>query len=141
MNVRLQRISPNAKIPVRGSKRSAYYDLYAAESYYLNAGEVKPITTGWSVETPKGWFLDVRPRSGVAAKGITVNNSPGTVDEDFRGELKVILINHSSSAYLVAMGDRIAQCALMPMVECGFAEVKELTKTERGKSGYGSTGK
>jgi len=141
MNVRLQRVNPNAKLPTKGSVRSAYYDLYAAEGYFLSAGEVKPITTGWNVETPRGWFLDVRPRSGMATKGITVNNSPGTIDDDFRGELKITLINHSSGAYLISVGDRIAQCALMPVAECGFEEVRELTETTRGKGGYGSTGK
>ena len=141
MNVRLQRVNPNAKLPTKGSVRSAYYDLYAAEGYFLSAGEVKPITTGWNIEVPKGWFLDVRPRSGMATKGITVNNSPGTIDDDFRGELKITLINHSSGAYLISVGDRIAQCALMPVAECGFEEVRELTETTRGKGGYGSTGK
>jgi len=141
MIVRLLRVNPNAKLPTKGTIGSAYYDLYAAEGYFLSAGEVKPITTGWNVETPRGWFLDVRPRSGMAMKGITVNNSPGTIDDDFRGELKIILINHSSGAYLISVGDRIAQCALMPVVESDFVETVELTETARGRGGYGSTGK
>ena len=141
--VKLLRASPNAKIPTKGTAGSAYYDLYAAEHIYLIANRIALVSTGWRIEVPVDWFLDVRPRSGLASKGITVNNSPGTVDADYRGELKVILINLSGESFVVNIGDRIAQCALMPIVEADFIEVDygQLSETARGVNGYGSTGK
>ena len=137
----LKRLSLCAKLPTKGTQGSAYYDLYAAEDCLVIGRETKAVTTGWCIEVPKGWFLDVRTRSGMALKGIAVNNAPGTVDADFRGELKIILTGHSLDIYHVAVGDRIAQCALMPIVECDFLETDSLTETVRGKNGYGSTGK
>ena len=141
MNVKLLRVSPNAKLPTKGTVGSAYYDLYAAEDVFLLSGGIWLVTTGWKIEVPEEWFLDIRPRSGLAAKGITVNNSPGTVDADYRGELKIILINLSGAAYVIHVGDRIAQCALIPVRITNFFEVSELSETVRGEGGYGSTGK
>jgi dUTP pyrophosphatase len=144
VNVKLLRVNPNAKLPTKGTKGSAYYDLYAAESAilaYAWAENLKVITTGWRIEVPEGYFLDIRPRSGLATKSITVVNSPGTVDADFRGELKIILINLSGIAYVVNTGDRIAQCALMPVHITNFFEVSALAETARGEGGYGSTGR
>ena len=141
MNIKLLRISPNAKLPTKGTKGSAYYDLYAAENGVVYVNQVAIISTGWRTEIPEGYFLDIRPRSGLAVKGVTVNNSPGTVDADFRGELKVILINHGFGMHGVSVGDRIAQCALMPVIESDFSEVSDLSETVRGEGGYGSTGK
>lgn len=141
MNIKLLRVSPNAKLPTKGTKGSAYYDLYAAEDVYLLSGGIWLVTTGWNIEVPEGWFLDIRPRSGLATKGITINNSPGDVDADYRGELKIILINLSGAAYVIHTGDRIAQCALMPIVESVFTEVSKLSETARGEGGYGSTGR
>ena len=143
MNIKLLRISPNAKLPTKGTKGSAYYDLYAAESAILSyawAENLKVITTGWRIEVPEGYFLDIRPRSGLATKSITVVNSPGTVDADFRGELKIILMCHYGR-FDIAIGDRIAQCALMPIRITNFWEVSALSETDRGEGGYGSTGK
>jgi len=139
--VYLKRLSSNAKLPTKGTVGSAYYDLYAAEDSLIIGRETKAVTTGWRIEVPTSWFLDVRTRSGMALKGVAVNNAPGTVDADFRGELKVILTNHTLLPYQVNVGDRIAQCALMPVVECDFQETDTLTETVRGKNGYGSTGK
>ena len=141
MNVKLLRVSPNAKLPTKGTVGSAYYDLYAAEDVFLLSGGIWLVTTGWKIEVPEEWFLDIRPRSGLAAKGITVNNSPGTVDADYRGELKIILINLSGAAYVIHVGDRIAQCALIPVCITNFFEVSEFSETVRGEGGYGSTGK
>ena len=141
LNVRLQRLSPYAKLPTKGTKGSAYCDLYVAESCVLDLAETRAVTTGWNIEVPSGYFLDIRPRSGLALLGVTINNSPGVIDTDFRGELKVILTNHSTEAYYIRIGDRIAQCALMPVLECSFEEVEKLSETERGVNGYGSTGR
>ena len=144
MNVKLLRVGPNAKLPTKGTKGSACFDLYAAESAELNsenwAWKIAVVSTGWKVEVPEGYFLDIRPRSGLSIKGITVNNSPGTVDADFRGELKVILIAHVG-VQPIRVGDRIAQCMLLPVYPTSFEEVTELTETARGVGGYGSTGR
>jgi dUTP pyrophosphatase len=114
--------------------------LYAAEHILLDPGYVKLITTGWRIEVPEGFFLDIRPRSGLACSGVTINNAPGIVDADYRGELGVVLVNHGHFPYRIEIGDRIAQCALMPVVATVFAEVNELTPTTRGQKGFGSTG-
>jgi len=141
MNVRLLRVSNRAQLPIRGTPGSAYLDLCAAEFAIVDVGTVRLITTGWRIEVPEGYFLDVRPRSGMASFGVTVNNAPGTVDADYRGELKVIVVNHGFIPYQISIGDRIAQCALMPVVPTSFEEVGELTSTLRGRKGYGSTGR
>ncbi len=141
LRVKLQRLLPTAQKPKKGTEGAAYYDLYAAEQAIIDVDTIKPVTTGWNIEVPFGWFLDIRPRSGLAIKGITVNNSPGTVDDDYRGELKVILVNHGLLPHEVKVGDRIAQCALMPVQVCQFVEHKKLSQTKRGAGGYGSTGR
>ena len=141
LQIGLLRMSPLAKIPTRGTIRSAYYDLYAAESSILTIGNVTLVTTGWKIEMPEGYFLDLRPRSGMAAKGILLANASGTLDEDYRGELKIELLNLTGALYYVKEGDRIAQCARMPMLDCDFVEVERLSDTFRGEKGYGSTGR
>jgi dUTP pyrophosphatase len=138
--VKLKRLLATARIPTKGTKGSAYSDLYSAESSFIPAGEVKAISTGWLIEVPHGYFLDIRSRSGLSLKGIIISNSPGTVDEDFRGELKMLVLNSTKNHYQVNIGDRMAQCALMPVVPTDFIEVDKLSKTERGTGGYGSTG-
>lgn len=141
IGVKLLRLRPEAMLPNKGTPGSAYYDLYSAEEGILRARGLAVITTGWRIEVPMSSFLDIRPRSGLACEGITVNNAPGTVDADYRGELKVILVNHSPYQYHISIGDRIAQCALMPIFPTSFEEVEELSRTSRGEGGYGSTGK
>jgi dUTP pyrophosphatase len=141
LRVKLQRLTPAARKPKKGPEGAAYYDLYAAQDAKVYPGRTRAVTTGWNIEVPFGWFLDIRPRSGMALKGVTVNNAPGTVDADFRGELMIILHNHSSDDWDVKVGDRIAQCALMPVVECDFVIRGKLSQTKRGTGGYGSTGK
>jgi len=140
--VKLQRVSSDALLPTKGTLGSAYYDLYTVDPYDLRPHGTCIISTGWKIEVPKGYFLDIRTRSGMAGRGICVTNSPGTVDEDFRGELKVILTNlNDRQVYWIKIGDRIAQCALMPVICSTFEEVKELSITSRGTRGYGSTGR
>ncbi len=139
--VKLRRLLPEAQKPTKATSGSAYYDLYSAESYVIKPGQVCIVRTGWLVEVSQGYFLDVRPRGGLASKGLTINNSPGTVDTDYRGELLVIMINHSNGDFLVSKGDRIAQCALMPVVECNFVLRGRLSTTKRGSGALGSTGK
>ncbi len=108
----------------------------------LESGEFKVIPTGLYFELPMGVELQVRPRSGLAAKhGITVLNSPGTIDSDYRGEVGVILINHSQYAYKVQPGERIAQGIFNEVISVKFDKVIKLSSTERGVGGFGSTGK
>ena len=117
-------------------------DLVAAEAVRLEPGQRALVPTGVRIALPDGYVAFVVPRSGLAAKhGITIVNSPGTVDAGYRGELKVSLLNtDSSSAYDVAVGDRIAQLIIMPVARANFIPVDELPESSRGADGFGSTG-
>jgi len=140
--VKLFRVSPSAKLPTKGTPGSAYWDLYAAEQVTIDDRCIELVSTGWRIEVPEGYFLDVRPRSGLAIHGVTINNSPGVIDADYRGELRIVLINLGPAPWVVQIGDRIAQCALMPVVATSFeASLEELSPTTRGTQGYGSTGR
>ncbi len=111
-------------------------------SVELNPGDKALIGTGLFFAIPDGYEIQVRPRSGLAAKnGVTVLNSPGTIDSDYRGELKVILINHGKEKFTVNKGDRIAQIVAAPVTRAAFSVVESLDQTERGSGGFGSTGK
>ena len=108
----------------------------------INSGRTAIISTGIAVAIPKNYEIQIRPRSGLAAKkGISVLNTPGTVDSDYRGEIKIILINLSKKPFVIESGDRVAQMILCPVVKGELEEVKNLPKTVRGKGGFGSTGK
>jgi dUTP pyrophosphatase len=99
------------------------------------------VPAGFAMALPIGYEAQIRPRSGLAAKhGVTVLNSPGTIDADYRGEVKVVLINHGDADFVVERGDRIAQMVIAPVTSAGFAEVEILDDTARGEGGYGSTG-
>ena len=118
-------------------------DVYAylKESVTLKVGKSCVIPTGVFYEIPEGFEIQVRPRSGLAAKnGITVLNTPGTIDSDYRGELQVILINLGNEDFVVRNGDRIAQIIVAPVIQGNFVQVKNLSVTERGQKGFGSTG-
>ena len=115
-------------------------DVLAAEDVTLAPGARHAVATGLSVAIPPGYEIQVRPRSGLALKhGISVPNTPGTIDSDYRGELKVILINHGAEPFAVARGDRIAQLVLAPVIQASWTEVDELDETARGAGGFGST--
>lgn len=107
----------------------------------LKPGERFMVPTGVAIALPPGWEAQMRPRSGLAAKhGISCVNSPGTIDADYRGELKVILINHGTEDFVINRGDRIGQMVIAPVYQARFEEVDELDETERGNGGFGSTG-
>jgi dUTP pyrophosphatase len=107
----------------------------------LEPGARVLIPTGFALEIPAGYEAQVRPRSGLALKhGVTLLNSPGTIDSDYRGELMVILINHGSEPFLIRRGDRIAQLVIAPVAQVAVVAVDALTDTERGQGGFGSTG-
>ena len=137
---------PNATdlpLPKRMSEAAAGFDLYANIKYnvILKKGEPQLVPTGISIALPFGYEAQVRPRSGLALKhGVTVLNSPGTVDADYRGEIGAVLINHSDYDYVVKRGDRIAQLVIAKVEMAEFEEVNELPESERGTGGYGSTG-
>jgi dUTP pyrophosphatase len=116
-------------------------DVVSAEDVTIAPGARHPVATGLSMAIPQGYEIQVRPRSGLAFKhGITVPNTPGTIDSDYRGELKVLLINHGTEDFDIARGDRVAQLVLAPVVQAAWEEVAELDATERGSGGFGSTG-
>lgn len=129
-------------LPAYQTRGSAGIDVCSNEEVVLPAHKSRIISTGLYLEIPEGYEVQVRPRSGLAAKyGVTILNSPGTIDSDYRGEIGVILINHSDREFIVEKGDRIAQLVLQPVFQMEFEEAEELNKTERGTGGFGSTGK
>ena len=129
-------------IPTYSHPGDAGADLSSAEALILEPGQRATVATGVSIALPAGFVAFVVPRSGLAAKhGITVVNSPGTVDAGYRGELKVTLLNtDSSEPFTINKGDRIAQMIVMPVVQARFIPVEKLPESERGESGFGSTG-
>ena len=142
MIVKIVNNSDNA-LPQYETGGSAGLDLRSAENGLLKPGQFKLITTGLRVEIPYGYEMQVRPRSGLAKNyGITVLNSPGTIDSDYRGEIGVILINHGSMDFRISPGDRIAQLVLTSVEKVQWLAVGALeTSTKRGDKGFGSTGK
>ena len=132
-----------AIIPEYKTSGAAGADVCAflSEPVVIKTGEFAMIPTGLSFAIPEGYEIQVRPRSGLAAKnGVTVLNTPGTIDSDYRGEVKVILINHGKDAFTVNNGDRIAQLIVAPVTQGVFEKTDELDSTERGEGGFGSTG-
>ncbi len=128
-------------LPAYATTGAAGMDVVSAEDTVIASGARHAVATGLSMAIPQGYEVQVRPRSGLALKhGITVPNTPGTIDSDYRGELKVILINHGTADFAIARGDRVAQLVLAPVVQAAWAEVAELDATERGAGGFGSTG-
>ena len=128
-------------LPAYATSGAAGMDVVSAESVTIRPGQRHAVATGLSVAIPENYEIQVRPRSGLAFKhGITVPNTPGTIDSDYRGELKVLLINHGADDFAIARGDRIAQLVLAPVTQAQWDEVEELDETSRGEGGFGSTG-
>ena len=128
-------------LPAYATTGSAGMDVVSAENVTLAPGVRHAVATGLALAIPQGFEIQVRPRSGLAFKhGITVPNTPGTIDSDYRGELKVLLINHGNEDFAIARGDRVAQLVLAPVVQAAWQEVEELDATARGTGGFGSTG-
>ena len=129
------------ELPAYATDGAAGMDVLAAEDVTLAPGARHAVATGLAVAIPPGYEIQVRPRSGLALKhGITVPNTPGTIDSDYRGELKVILINLGAEDFAIRRGDRIAQLVLAPVVRASWLKVDELDDTQRGEGGFGSTG-
>ena len=141
--VLIKRLSKNIELPKYETNGSSGMDLSAniEKQIKIEPGKTSIIPTGISVSIPKNFEIQIRSRSGLAAKShISVLNSPGTIDADYRGELKVILINFSNKTFVVDRGTRIAQMVLCPIVKAKFKEVDNLDNTDRGAGGFGSTG-
>jgi len=133
-------------LPAYQSAHAAGLDLLAAvrenAPLVLAPGKHAMVPTGLAIALPDGFEAQVRPRSGLAAKhGVTVLNSPGTIDADYRGEIQVILINHGAEPFTIKRGERIAQMVIAPVVQAALVDVDELSATDRGTGGFGSTGR
>ena len=144
IKVQIKKLNSKVKVPKYKTDGSSGVDL---EAFIENPIIVEPnssklIPTGISLSIPQDCEVQVRPRSGLAAESsISVLNTPGTIDSDYRGEIKIILFNHGNEQFVVKNGDRIAQMVLVPIFKFQFEEVNELTQTIRGSGGFGSTGK
>ncbi|HIC10504.1 MAG TPA: dUTP diphosphatase [Campylobacterales bacterium] len=142
MEIRIKKLYPDVEIPKYQTSGAVGFDLRAVENVSIPSGETRLVGTGLAVELPHGYELQIRPRSGLALKhSITVLNSPGTVDSDYRGEIKVLLINHGKSDFQISKGDRIAQAVVNRVEIVDIVEVEELSETQRGDKGFGSTGR
>ena len=144
VKVLIKKLDPNVQLPSYKTDGSSGMDLFA---FIKNPVKIKPgtselIPTGITIAIPNNFEIQIRPRSGLAAKSnISVLNTPGTIDSDYRGELKIILFNHSKKEFIVNNNDRVAQIVLVPVSKVDFNEVDELPSSLRGKGGFGSTGK
>ena len=144
VKVLVKKLDPNVQLPSYKTDGSSGMDLFA---FIKNPVKIKPgtselIPTGISVAIPINFEIQIRPRSGLAAKSnISVLNTPGTVDSDYRGEVKIILFNHGKKEFIVNNNDRVAQMVLTPIAKVDFDEVEKLPNSLRGEGGFGSTGK
>jgi dUTP pyrophosphatase len=143
-NVIIKCFCKNSKyLPFYATKGSAGADVYADidKDEIIKPGERKAIPSGLKVEIPEGYEAQIRPRSGLALKhGITLLNTPGTIDSDYRGEVKIIMINLGADDFVIKQGDRIAQMIIAPVTKAEFKLELSLNNTERGEGGFGSTG-
>lgn len=140
--LKVVRIHEEARLPYRANEGDAGLDIYAIEQEIIQPGETTLVRTGIQIELPEGTEAQIRPRSGLALNhSVTVLNSPGTIDEGFRGELQIILINHGKAAFKVERQMRIAQMVIAPVMQVHVEEASELSESVRGQGGFGSTGK
>ena len=146
IKVKIRRIRPekNAPLPRYMTAHAAGVDIYADldRELVLGAGDRALVPTGIAIELPEGYEAQIRPRSGLALNhGVSLVNSPGTIDADYRGEISVIIINHGKEPFIVRHNERIAQMVFAPLIRAVFDEVEELGKTARGDGGFGHTGR
>jgi len=137
--VKIKKLHPEAKIPIHATPGSAGFDFYSLYGGDIMPGETKKFSTGISVEIPKGHYMRMEDRSGMALKGI--HKAGGIIDSDYRGEIGIILHNSSKETYKIEKHDRIIQGIVTPVSQADFQEVSELSETERGEGGFHSTGK
>jgi dUTP pyrophosphatase len=142
MQLRVKRLTVSAVLPNYAKPGDSGLDLYACADLEIPPGETRLVPTGIAIELPAGTEGQVRPRSGLARDhAVTVLNAPGTIDEGYRGEVGVILVNHGRRAFAVTAGMRIAQLVVQPRYEVRVVEADSLTSTDRGAGGFGSTGR
>lgn len=140
-NVKVKLLDQEAKMPYRANEGDAGLDLFSIEEKTIEPGKAALIRTGIQIELPKGTEAQIRPRSGLALKhAVTVLNSPGTIDEGYRGEINVILINHGKEVFKVEKQMRIAQMVIAPVAPVTLERTEALSNTERGSGGFGSSG-
>jgi len=136
------RVDKELPLPSYAHDGDAGVDLYSSEDYVLKPGETKLISSGIKIEVPKEYEAQIRPRSGLALKNsVTVLNTPGTIDHQYRGIVGIILINHGKNDFQIKKGERIAQMVFNKIESVDFQELEELSDTKRGDGGFGSTGK
>lgn len=141
VKLRIKRVHAKALIPRYANPGDAGMDLHSVEDKIIKPGERALVATGLKVEVPEGFEMQIRPRSGLALKkGISLVNSPGTVDSGYRGEIGIIMINHGSEDFEIKQGDRIAQAVLTRFESAELEESEDLSETKRGEGGYGSSG-
>lgn len=141
LKIDIQKLNDHAKLPHYAHIGDAGADLYASEDFTLPAQSCGAVPTGIAMAIPEGHVGYINPRSGMAMKGITVLNAPGTIDSGYRGEIKVILANHTDKDYTISTGDKIAQIVFHKYNEVFFEPVDELDNSDRGSNGFGSSGK
>ncbi len=141
-DLKIKLLYKNSKMPEIAHEGDAGIDVFSVEESLVKVGEIKLIKTGISLELPKDTEIQLRPKSGLALNhGITLLNSPGTIDEGYRGEIMVILINHGRNDFIVKEGMKIAQMVLKPVYKVNLVKTHEMNlETERGKNGFGSSG-
>ena len=141
VQLKIKRLSPSATLPARAHPGDAGLDLFAAVDLLIPPGETRLVATGLAIELPSGTEAQIRPRSGLALKhNITVLNTPGTIDEGYRGEVGIILITHGRTVFKVGRGMKVAQLVVKPTLAVEVLEVDVLTETVRATGGFGSTG-
>lgn len=145
LTIGIKSLNENSRLPTFSTKDAAGADLYACEDQDIYPGTIGLVKLGFAVELPKGYEMQIRPRSGLALKaGITVLNSPGTIDSDYRGEVGVIIANtgfsKNSDVFEIKKGDRIAQAVISKIPQVEYVSVETVEETERGEGGFGHTG-
>lgn len=138
IQIKIKKLNSDAKIPIYGNEHAAGFDLYASETKELLPGEHAMIATGIALEIPEGKCMFIWDRSGMGSKGI--HRFAGVIDSDYRGEIKVILCNHTKNNFIINKGDRIAQAVIQDYYSAEFIEVDQLSESQRGEKGFGSTG-
>jgi dUTP pyrophosphatase len=141
LELKFKKLSENAKIPTKAHETDACYDVYSPVDVMLRPKEVTKFPLDFAVQCPDGYKLCFYSRSGVASRGILLSNSVGIIDQDYRGCCAAALYNSSNDEYYIRKGDRILQCALEKVIPFNIVEVEELSETERGAGGFGSSGK
>lgn len=141
VTIKIQKIKDNAIIPKYAHEGDAGVDLYSTEEYLIKPGERVLVSTGIKMAIPKGHEAQIRPKSGLALKhGLSIVNTPGTIDSGYRGEVGIIIINLGKEEYKIEKGKKVAQMVINQVEEATFEEVKELDETTRNEGGFGSTG-